>query len=211
MSKIQIEWTVLGSRDELEDVDDDPSSFVYSYEGVAQLKEGGKIIPIGECTVYYLDIERANEENCAISDVFDAHSESVCDYYPYIMADSEYIEFSESVETVLGYGPSYINIAILDQIALQPEFRGNGYGLTILEAMIARTCEDAGLFALKPYPLQLRYPPHGEHEIDERWSELGLSEFRQSRDEATENLQKYYARAGFQVLPDSPYMILGGE
>lgn len=207
---IVIEWTCDGSSEDLCTDEHDPALYSYSHKGVVHLVEANKKTPIGRCSMDYFDMENALENGVNTFDVCDGHSESLSEYFSDIF-DDEYGHYSAEVENLIGGPPIYLDLIVLDKVVIFPEYRMNGYGLIVLTKMMERAGDGAGVFVLKPYPLQLAYPPFGEHKKDEDWEKLKLGRFDLTSEVATNKLKDYYRSVGFEELSGTPFMVMSGD
>ena len=143
-------------------------------------------------------------ERMSLSDVLDAHSQETFDYFGDIFGENS-PEFSDAVDQLLNSEIFQTNLLILDRLELLPRYRGNLLGLKIMAHMITRFSPGAGVVAIKPYPLQLE----DTDASDDEWrSKLLLDKFQSEEISSTEALINYYGKLGFEVLPETPYMVL---
>ena len=183
----------------------EPNECVYEYAGdVLNEEESGKQTRIGKFRAYYIDVERSMNERMSLSDVLDAHSQETFDYFDDIFGENS-PEFSDAVDQLLNSEIFQTNLLILDRLELLPSYRGYLLGLKIMAHMITRFSPGAGVVAIKPYPLQLE----DTDASDDEWrSKLLLDEFQSEEISTTEALINYYGKLGFEVLPETPYMVL---
>ena len=184
---------------------EDPNECVYEYAGdVLNEEESGKQTRIGKFRAYYIDVERSMNERISLSDVLDAHSQETFDYFDDIFGENS-PEFSDAVDQLLNSEIFQTNLLILDRLELLPRYRGDLLGLKIMAHMITRFSPGAGVVAIKPYPLQLE---DADASDDEWRSKLLLDKFQSEEKLSTEALIDYYGKLGFEVLPETPYMVL---
>lgn len=187
--------------------DYEPSRFLFTSSGQIVLTDFEEVAnEIGTFTVLVVDARSAMIERESVFDVFD--SDGTCVDYYQTLYDMKEGDFKPRV-TKLAFGDEYLwnpNLLILDRLVVYQEYRGHGYGLLALRALIHRFRTSVGLIAMKPFPLQFESIFSGGDHADEARA-LGLNAFSAPSEKATERLRRYYARLGFVRLPRTEYMV----
>lgn len=151
---------------------------------------------IGEFRLYFCDIEGAGNSNIDSYDVLDTTTHTF-EYYKVLMSSGDY-GFSKKVNKALNTILSNFNVLIIDRIEIAPQYRSNGYGLQVMLALMQRFGSNAGICAIKPFPLQFEG-------IMQKVGNAGSSETALKK--ATAKLVSYYKHLGFIKLPNTPFMV----
>ena len=185
----------------------DPGDYIYEASGdLFVINDDEDKQPVGKFRVYYVDLERAVNEGETISDILDAHSSHVAEYFEPIFG-SEEPDFNSRILELFDHAIFASNLLILDRLEILPQYRGEGLGLTVLRHMIARFSSGAALVAMKPFPLQFEASPSVG--FGDKWRDrMNLSQFPAAEDVATEKLFRYYSRLGFLRLSGTAMMVM---
>lgn len=184
---------------------DEPSRFVFEHEGNIVLNDvEGPSFDIGRFHAYYIDVMGALNEHEHIMDVFDSDGATV-DYFSLY---SDTLEFTEEVYEVLPERNSWeANMIIVDDLVIEPEWRGKGRGLIGLRGLIHALRPGAGIVAMEPFPYQCSFAFHDIEMRDER-IRLKLDDFTREQGIATDALKGYFQLLGFGAVRGSGFMVL---
>lgn len=191
-----------------------PERFIHEYAGTLQLRDINlkRVATIGEFQVTVLDVENAVNERESAFDVFDCSPDTM-GYYD-VLFDRD-LELRPEVNRLL-YGDEYgqwdPNTLILHRLAIERAYRGRGYGLQALQALIEEFRVGIGIIAMKPFPLQfeggIRYRTERKQEEVAKYELDALGkDFRKARSK----LRRYYRRLGFKLVPKTEYMVMSAD
>ncbi len=184
----------------------DPQDYVYETSGklfnIDEFGEGGLM---GKFRVYYVDAERATNQNESLYHVLDDHSAELEEYYEAIFnSDGDF--FTDRLLETVNHEINGFNVLIIDRLELLPHYRKKRLGLIILRHLIDRFSSGAAIVAIKPFPLQFESVRSENHK---KWrNKLALGEFSTEEDLSNEKLRRYYAQLGFNGLGSSPFMVM---
>lgn len=191
--------------------DDPPGRYVHDYEGSVLLMDENfePAEAIGAFQVSVLDVESAVIEGSSTFDVFDWKADTV-GYYEALF--NEHMDFREPVSKLLfgeNYGRWEPNTLALQRLVIKREYRGRGYGLLALQALIEEFRVGVGIIAMKPFPLQFEggIDYHSESK-DEEVTKYELGAFTTNFRSARSKLRRYYRRLGFKLVPKTEYMVM---
>lgn len=181
-----------------------PEDFIHEVNGDVCVFDygGGTKRVIGRFLAKTIDIDGAIAEGVAVFDVFD-HSASLIGYYD-LYGD---FNFKDKVLEALDCADEYLasGLLIIDRVELKPEYRGYGYGLEAMKAIISRLRMGAGLVAIKVFPLQFEGNARDDEDV---FRGRGLDKYRGSEATCKKRLREHYGRLGFKQIPRTPYMCL---
>jgi hypothetical protein len=181
-----------------------PKDFLIETQGTIWLQnELAGRSAIGEFRLFFCDVEGALNANIDSYDVFDA-SFRTFEYYKILMRGKEF-GFAKTVNQTLNDTLSNVNVLIIDRIEIKQEYRTNGYGLDVMSALIHRFGLNAGIAAIKPFPLQFD-GAMPQVEVAGITAE-DVKKWTTALAKATKKLVSYYEKIDFQRLPGSPYMV----
>ena len=187
---------------------DDPNDYVYPICGrIVEMVADESEILVGKFCQYYIDIASAIDAGYPdLFDIFDAHSESIADYYDALIdPHTEY--FSEKLRQLLDDEIMQPNLLIIDRLELLPNYRGQNLGIMIMRRLIQRFSAGAGVVAIKPFPLQFERRSPAEEESG--WHQkMQLSNFRETERDSIRKLQNHYRKLGFVEMKGTPHMFL---
>lgn len=196
--------------------DEEPSRFLRTWSGNVVLMgdslDDDDFIEIGHFLVRYVDVEGAVAEGYSVFDVFDSDSVTA-DYYDALFNEDNISLFKENLaglESGTDYGVGTFNVLILDRLIIFPGYRGKGFGLAALAAMINWFRLGAGLIVMKPFPLQFESALRKESRAEER-EQLGLSAFSGNQRSATMKLKRLYGELGFKAIRGTDFMMLSQQ
>ena len=184
---------------------EEPTDFIYeTTSDLYNISDYEERVFVGKFRLYYVDVERAINEEMPIFDIFDTYCHTAGYFDPIFGSNSP--EFSDRLLKLLNYDVLYRNILILDRLEILPKYRGNGLGLNIMRHMMNRFGPGTGVVTLKPFPLQ--FEPESTRIEDEKWyNDLGLSQLPKDERVATKKLFNYYSRLGFLRIGLTPFMV----
>ena len=157
---------------------------------------------IGTISGHSVHLGEAYEDGVSWFDVLDARSADTAMYVD--LLDGEGFGYSEWVESA--FEPFGSGLLILDRIRIEPEHRGQGYGLYAAQLMITGFASN-GIVACVPAPYELLKdaPP----------LRIGEDDTDSSRERripgwtaAEAKLRDYWSLLGFEQLPDSDVFAL---
>ena len=188
----------------------EPSDMIYDYKGtIIGIDDEEEEHTVGAFRAYYVDIERAKNNDEDVFDVFDEHSQTMTDYMNALYNLSSF-KFSDLVKKVMGKQfTKKTNLLVIDRIEILSAFRGGKIGLQVLANIMKRLSHGSGLIAIKPYPLQFenRIVDKQQHERED-WSYLmDFESLTSDWDTGLSKLQEYYSQVGFVLVPGSDVMI----
>jgi len=182
----------------------EPDAYITDLDGEILLpkEDSDDEICVGTISAHSVHFGEAYENGVSWFDVLDARSADTAMYVD--LLDAEGFGYSESVEST--FEPFGSGLLILDRIRIEPEHRGQGYGLYAAQLMITGFASN-GLVACVPAPYELLKdaPP----------LRLGEDDTNSSREEripgwtaAEAKLREYWSLLGFEQLPDSDVFAL---
>lgn len=128
--------------------DDEPSRFLFPAAGsLLFTDEDDKETEVGTFSAIVVDVRGAITEDVSVFNVFDSNGTGIGYYEMLYEADGQ--DFKHRV-TRISHGDDYFwnpNLLILDRLVVYPEFRGQGFGLLALRALIHRLRASVGLRA----------------------------------------------------------------
>jgi hypothetical protein len=173
----------------------EPADWALEIRGSILLIEGaqGRVghasqTEIGTMRAFLIQVREARRAGLQASTVLKAKG----------FATSEYTRLFDKTEwrkrVRKKFDPRSADLLILDRIELQPEYRGQGFGLLAVRCVIEMFGLRCGLIACKPYPLQF--------EGSNQWRPPAqASGPAKSLRKARRKLRWYWACAGFERVP----------
>ena len=200
---ILLSWSGESYAEESEE----PSDFIYETSGdlFAVGGETDERELAGKFRLYYVDVDRAINDDVSVFDVLDSYSQTI-GYYD--LFDPNSPDLSDHVINLLENDVFGSNVLILDRLEILPKFRGKCAGLAVMSEMIRRFSAGAALVAIKPFPLQFEPAPASDDEKEWR-TDLGLAKLPKAKGIATKKLFDYYSRLGFRRFGRTPFMVRG--
>lgn len=148
-----------------------------------------EVISVGSARLYYVDWERV--QGYIPFDVFDAKSQLLHEIYNALYKDL-YATPRRPLGPVL-----YNSVLILDELRITPNHRGCGLGTHVVQSFIGVLGRRAGIFALKPFPIDFKSEDPAA--VTSR-SLLYRKEL--------ERVERFYRRVGFRKVPRTKIMYL---
>ena len=105
----------------------------------------------------------------------------------------------------IGITPIGLNLLIVDEIALKPQYRGAGVALKVIRHLMERLGHDAGVTVINPSPMQF------ERLDDQKREMLALDTYSNSRDVAVQHLSQYASSLGFKQLTGTSLLLFGND
>lgn len=182
----------------------EPDDLIYETSGdLVSIDDEDKRELVGKFRLFYVDVERADDEGIAIWAVLDAHSAATAEYYEPLF-DGE--GFSDRILDLIDHEVAGRNVLILDRLEILPKYRGRKLGLEVMRHMIRRFSSGTGIVAIKPFPLQGEVIPTSEE--TKKWrADLALDQLPTDQIVATTKLREYYSQIGFVSLDATPFMV----
>jgi GNAT superfamily N-acetyltransferase len=157
---------------------------------------------VGTISAHSVHLDEAYENGVSWFDVLDARSADTAMYVD--LLDAEGFGYSEWVESA--FEPFGSGLLILDRIRIEPEHRGQGYGLYAAQLMITGFAS-SGIVACVPAPYELLKdaPPR---RLDDDDSNSSREKRIPGWTAAEAKLRDYWSLLGFEQLPDSDVFAL---
>ena len=182
----------------------EPDAYITDLDGEILLpkEDTDDEICVGTISAHSVHFGEAYENGVSWFDVLDARSADTAMYVD--LLDAEGFGYSEWVES--NFEPFGSGLLILDRIRIEPEHRGQGYGLYAAQLMITGFASN-GIVACVPAPYELLKdaPP----------LRLGEDDSNSSREKripgwtaAEAKLREYWSLLGFEQVPDSDVFAL---
>lgn len=180
---------------------DEPSDYVYEWNGTIRLTPsacGGRSEVIGRFRVQQVDGNTAFNHGIAPYEVYDS-SQVTWDCYEALFDDDELRPAALAALPFESVGWS-VTVLLLDRIEIKPKYRGRGYALLVLNALMRRFWIGASLVAMKPFPLQYEgaMPPVGHPDYVKTNRAFHRDKLK---------LQRYYSALGFRLVKGTDFMV----
>lgn len=186
--------------------DGEPDDLIYEMSGdLVNIDDEDKRELVGKFRLFYVDVERADNEGIAIRDVLDAHSATTAEYYEALF-DPDEEGFNDRILDLIDDEVAGCNVLILDRLEILPKYRGRKLGLEVMRHMIRRFSSGTGIVSIKPFPLQGEVAATSEE--TKKWrADLALDQLPTDQVVATRKLREYYSQIGFVSLDATPFMV----
>ncbi len=149
----------------------EPDDVATKIDGEIQLRldyDGTETLA-GKFRAYFVSLSGAHEYGFPLFDVLDADAHTA--EYCAILGDPDEKDISQSWSPLaqeLSDEAFGLNLLIVDQVKIEPQFRGKRLGLFAVRRLIETLGDSVGLVVIKPFPLQYCgcedpdwIPPHG--------------------------------------------------
>ena len=182
--------------------EDEPARFVTKIQGdVILLNEFDEEIVAGKVKYFFINTMAVD---CGPDYLLDLVSNTE----PFIgeIYRPNSFEFKKKIENLSEFGIYNTNLLILDRLEILPEFRGNDYSRRIIDDGIKNFGSNAGLMALKAFPLQLEY--HDENKLQDDWNKrMNIDRTDKDEKKAFTKLISYYRKLGFKKINKNNIMV----
>jgi hypothetical protein len=184
---MKLEFSIIRNREPEEFVDEYEGDILY-YADCVDPRVAGKF----QC--YRVRVDDAKEAGEIPSEVFDAHSFGLVEYYDDLYA-SAHGDFNGEVERKFEIFGG--NLLILDMIEILPEHRGKGLGLAAAWKMLEVLGPGCELAVCRPLPIRYSEDIREESEFAAGMKSEG---FGKNEKIATSKLRAYWSRLGFERI-----------
>lgn len=179
----------------------EPDDYVYYLEATVLFSdENGDRKSVGKFTGHIVDVDRAIRERTRVFDVFDAHSQELCDIW--FALYSSHARLADPVQKLVE-GPLFSpNVLVVSDGQIEPAHRGRRLGLLVMQQIAEHLKSFCGIAVLKPFPLQ-----HGSARKDKAWMRRYGSGLQSDLRAGVSKLRKYWAQLGFRRIPRSEFFV----
>lgn len=152
-------------------------------------------IVVGSIEAFYVRLGLASEAGIDYFDVLDARSETA--EFAELLDPEEDDAWDPVVEKHLDFIVD-LDVLVLHDIHIEPEYRGRGLGLVAARAVIDVFASSCGLILFRPFPIQF------SGYKDEDWpNPEGLTDPDAAFAAAERKLRRYWARLGAKQVPNT--------
>jgi hypothetical protein len=177
----------------------EPDEFISSYSGVIRAEgEDGILHRVGRAHAWRVHMGLAADRGESLLDVFDAHSQPMCDLYAALF-DPETDSFAEPVVRQFGVVDS--DLLVLDYVVLHPRWRGLRLGLLAARKMVDLLGGGCGLVVSHVAPL--RPDAYDMLRVPKSW--LPAHGTAEGRKRAVLTLRRYFRQVGFERIGRTYY------
>lgn len=183
-------------------LEDEPAQFVTEIDGDAiLLNEYDEDIIVGKVKYFFIDTMASDFGPDYLLDLVSNTAPFIGEIYRH-----NSFEFKKKIENLFEFGIYNSNLLILDRLEVLPEFRGNDYARRIIDDGIKTFGSNAGLMALKAFPLQLEY--HDENKLQDEWDKnMNMGTFETDEKKAFKKLISFYNQLGFRKISSENIMV----
>jgi hypothetical protein len=172
----------------------EPDEFISSYSGVIRAEgEDGILHRVGRAHAWRVHMGLAANQGESRLDVFDAHSQEMCDLYAALF-DLEADYFAEHI--VHQFDVVESDLLVLDYVVLHPRWRGLRLGLLAARKMVDLLGGGCGLVVSHVAPL--RPDAHELLRVPKSW--LPSHKTAETRKQAVLTLRRYFRQVGFERI-----------
>lgn len=177
----------------------EPHEFISAYQGVIRAEgDDGVLHHVGRAHAWRVHMDLAASRGESLLDVFDAHSQPMCDLYEALF-DPETDYFTDAI---LGqFEPMAWDLLLLDYIILNPRWRGLKLGLLATRRMVDLLGGGCGLVVSHIAPLR----PDAFEMLRVPKSWLPRHETSEGRRRAVLKLRRYFRQMGFERIGRTCY------
>jgi hypothetical protein len=177
----------------------EPDEFISAYQGVIRAEgDDGIIHRVGRAQAWRVHLGLAANQGESLLDVFDAHSQPMCDLYAALF-DPETDYFTEAI--IQQFQAMDSDLLVLDYVILNPRWRGLKLGLLAARKMVDLLGGGCGLVVSHIAPL--RPDAHEMPRVPESW--LPRHETAGGRKRAVLKLRRYFRQMGFERIGRTCY------
>lgn len=181
---------------------EEPNDGIISFS--AELKANNQVV--GTLQGYLVDTDRADINNVAYFDFFDAHSQTLYDYGSRLF-DLQDEQLNAETMQALGWTDEPFGATtfiIIDGVEIIKKWQGKRLGALFVDRVLEMIGKGYSFVAIEPFPMQFgRYRDSDSHPPDERaraaeWRSRHLrDDFATSKAAATRRIAKYWKQHGF--------------
>jgi hypothetical protein len=177
----------------------EPHEFISSYQGVIRAEgDDGILHRVGRTQAWRVHMGLAANQGESLLDVFDAHSQPMCDLYAALFnPETDY--FTEAI--VHQFEAIDCDLLVLDYVILNPRWRGLKLGLLAARKMVDLLGGGCGLVVSHIAPLRL--DAYDMLRVPKAW--LPRHETAEGRKQAVRTLRRYFRQMGFERIGRTCY------
>jgi len=173
----------------------DPCGFILVYDGsIIETNDDDVEQKIGKLSIYVVQCGRVLNEGASLFEVMDCLDGDSYDCFANLF-DHETEQLKPQVERLLSEERTFeADLMLIDQVELNPDYRGQGLGKEIILRVIRRLGTNCRVITCMPFPLQYTNPPlKGKQPAGKRSAQRRVREF--------------WEGVGFVRLPRSEYYL----
>jgi hypothetical protein len=172
----------------------EPDEFISSYNGVIRAEgDDGVLHRVGRAHAWRVHMGLAANQGECLLDVFDAHSQPMCDLYAALF-DPETDYFTNAI--IHQFEAMDSDLLVLDYVVLHPRWRGLKLGLLAVRKMVDLLSSGCGLVVSHIAPL--RPDAYRMLRVPKAW-------LPQHKKQAVVKLRRYFRQMGFERIGRTPY------
>jgi hypothetical protein len=177
----------------------EPDEFLSSYNGVIRAEgDDGVLHRVGRAHAWRVHMGLAANQGESLLDIFDAHSQPMCDLYPALF-DPETDYFTEAI--ICQFEAMDCDLLVLDYVVLNPRWRGLKLGLLAARKMVDLLGGGCGLVVSHIAPLR----PDAYHMLRIPKSWLRRHNTAEARKQTVFKLRRYFRQMGFERIGRTYY------
>lgn len=177
----------------------EPEEFISDYHGVIRAQGAdGVLHRVGRVHAWRVHMGLATNRGESLLDVFDAHSQPMCDLYATLF-DPETDYFTDAI--IRQFEAMDCDLLVLDYVILNPRWRGLKLGLLAARKMVDLLGGGCGLVVSHIAPL--RPDAYRMLRVPKAW--LPGQKTRESRKQAVLHLRRYFRQMGFERIGRTCY------
>ena len=178
----------------------EPSSeFIQGING--EIRNAESDLSLGVISALLVQVGRVADAGEDLFDVMDGASAELGKYYSAFFRPHDY-DYSDKIRRqFVDIFP--LDLLIINHVEILPAYQKHGIGLLAVARTIDVFGENCGLVAMRPFPLQFR------NYLDPGWRPPdAVQDPKAAFREATQKLQRHWARAGFKLVSGTDYCAL---
>jgi hypothetical protein len=177
----------------------EPDQFISAYQGVIRVESAdGGLRRVGRAHAWRVHMGLATNQGVSLLDVFDAHSQPMCDLYAALF-DPETEYFSAAV--VRQFEAMDSDLLVLDYVILNPQWRGLKLGLLAARKIVDLLGGGCGLVVSHIAPL--RADAYRMLRVPKVW--LPQQKTAVGRKQGVVKLRRYFRQMGFERIGRTCY------
>lgn len=177
----------------------EPDEFISSYQGVIRAEgDNGVLHRVGRAHAWRVHMGLATNQGQSLLDVFDAHSQPMCDLYTALF-DPGTDYFTDAI--IRQFEAMDSDLLVLDYVVLHPRWRGLKLGLLAARKLVDLLGGGCGLVVSHIAPL--RPDAYRMLRVPKVW--LPRHKTAESRKQAVVNLRRYFRQMGFERIGRTCY------
>ena len=182
---------------------EEPSRVMPAFHGeiFENTDDSDREIHIGRIDGYLVLRGRAMDEGEDLFGAMDSISSSTSECFEALF-DLESHEWKESVESLYRHDIPGHDVLFIEEVELDPAYRGKGIGAQVVRETIATLGSSCGLVACKPFALQ--YANWKDEKNEAARQEPG---FEAKRLADFSKVEQFWTALGFRNLPDSDFCV----